>query len=243
MFDNSSSWQYQVKKSQRSLLTEEELSVSICINDVHVAELDQKSARIFIEKYEWLGNVGAARYSYGLFCKKLLLAVVCFARPTSSQSFKSQLHVVDDLCVYQLCRGATSPIAPKWAGSFLISSALKMLSKQRRVCAVLAYADPRAGEVGIVYQAANALYLGLMDSRGPGQYIINGKSFHPRSVYRTYGTAKHDVLIEVDPFYERIQRTKKHRYIFITAKGARRKLILHALRPHIKTAPKRTMPL
>ena len=104
---------------------------------------------------------------------------------------------------------------------------------------VVAYADPRAGEVGVVYQSANALYLGVMDSRGPGEYVILGRSYHPRTVHRVFGSAKHAVLFNVDPSYVRIQRTKKHRYIFVTATGSRRKLIVKAISPYVIAPPRR----
>lgn len=107
------------------------------------------------------------------------------------------------------------------------------------MCVVLAYADPRAGEVGVVYQSANALYLGPMDSRGPGRYVIKGRAYHPRTVHRVFGSAKHRNLVSVDPEYRREQRTKKHRYVFITATGSRRKKILKALVPFLKVPPKR----
>ena len=232
-------WQHQVKESQRLLLPKAKVSKPIDVNEVVVSQVAYAAARSFIEQYEWLGNVGSAQYYYGLFAGNDLLAVVCFARPTSSQSLSRQLGGIEDLSVFQLCRGATSPLAPKWAASFLISRALKLFARTRRVCVVLAYADPRAGEVGVVYQAANALYIGEMESRGPGEYIILGKRFHPRTVYRVFGSAKHERLLAIDPCYVRIQRTKKHRYLFITAKAGRRKRLLAALQPHLRAPPKR----
>lgn len=239
MFEVGACWQYQVKESQRLLLPPSELAIDVVVGEAEVRELEYARAKQFIEQYEWLGNLGSAQHFYGLFFREKLLAVVCFARPTSSRSLRKQLWAIEDLSVFQLCRGATAPAAPKWAASFLISRSLKMLARTKRVCVVVAYADPRAGEVGVVYQSANAYYLGEMDSRGPGEYVILGRRFHPRTVHRVFGSAKHSRLLEVDPDYQRIQRTKKHRYVFVTARAGRRKRVLDALRPFLKEAPKR----
>ncbi len=242
MFDSGACWQYQVKQAKRRELSLEDLDVFVPVSEVRVEEVGYRLACDFIEQYEWLGNLGSAQFFFALLWREEILSVVCFARPTSSSSLKSQLGEIPDLSVFQLCRGATSPIAPKWAASFLISKALKLMARSRRVCIVVAYADPRAGEIGVVYQSANALYLGMMDSRGPGQYVILGRAYHPRSVHRLFGCARHDVLSKIDPGYLRIQRTKKHRYVFVTAAGSRRKLIMKAIAPHVKAPPKRFHP-
>lgn len=239
MFDSGACWQYQVKQAKRLGLSAEELDVFVSVSDVRVEEIEYRLAKDFIEQYEWLGNIGSAQFFFALLWRDEILSVVCFARPTSGSSLRAKVEGVPDLSVFQLCRGATSPIAPKWAASYLISKALKLMAKARRVCIVLAYADPKAGEIGVVYQAANAIYLGMMDSRGPGQYVILGRAYHPRAVHRVFGSARHDVLSTIDPCYMRLQRTKKHRYVFVTAVGARRKLIMKALAAHIKIPPKR----
>lgn len=240
MFDADVCWQYQVKQSKRLELSIEALDVFVPMAEVRVEAVNYRVAKQFIEQYEWLGNLGSAQVFFALLWGDEILSVVCFARPASRSSLKKQLGIIADLSVFQLCRGATSPIAPSWAASHLISKALKLLAKARRVCVVVAYADPRAGEIGVVYQSANALYLGVMDSRGPGQYVIRGRAYHPRTVHRVFGSARHESLKKVDPNYVRIQRTKKHRYLFVTAKGARRKLIIRALEPHLRPAPKRS---
>lgn len=239
MFDAGVCWQYQVKQIKRSQLATDALETDIPVADVRVEQIEYGVAKSFIEQYEWLGNLGSAQIFYALFWGDQILSVVCFARPASSASLRTQLSGISRLSVFQLCRGATAPIAPRWASSHLISKALKLLARARRVCVVVAYADPRAGEVGIVYQSANALYLGITNSRGPGQYVIGGRSYHPRTVHRVFGSARHERLIQVDPGYVRIQRTKKHRYVFVTARGSRRKLIIRALRPFLQRAPKR----
>lgn len=230
-------WQYLVKLRKRGSSSASPLKISS--SETTVVPISLETATSFIEEYEWLGNVGSAQRCYGLYCGKRLLAVACFTRATSPVAFA---RLWPNLCrkrLFQLCRGATDPFAPKWAASRVISGSLKLLRKQVGAELVLAYADPRAGEIGVVYQAANAFYLGLTDARGPGEYVIRGVRMHPRTVFRRFGTAAHDILVKIDPEYTRIQRAKKHRYAFILAKGRRRSDLLGLLTPLVRPPPKR----
>ena len=208
---------------------------------VAVSELPFAVARSFIEQYEWLGNIGAAKYCYGLLVDGALASVVCYTTPSSPIAYRSLLGSDFVATAFQLCRGATAYWAPKWAASKTISGSLKMLRRREGADLVIAYADPRAGEIGAVYQAANALYLGLTDSRGPGKYVIGGGEYHARAVQKHFGSAAHDYLVEVDPHYRRIQRTKKHRYCFVLARGIRRRTVLERVAHLIHPFPKRRL--
>lgn len=204
-----------------------------------VKRIDLATARDFIEEYEWLGNVGSSQRCYGLFHQAELLAVCCFTRVMSPGGFRRLLPLVAGGMIYQLCRGATAPFAPAWASSRLIARALRLLRRETGAELVVAYADPRAGELGVVYRAANALYLGMTDARGPGAYRIAGQLLHPRTVYRRYGSASHETLSRVDPNYQRLQRNKKHRFVFVLATGRRRAAINEMLEPMVRAAPRR----
>jgi hypothetical protein len=228
-------WQFKVKLKKAR---EDNCSRSIEGLSPQVLEISQAEARKFIAEYEWLGNAGASRYCYGLKYNSELAAVVCYARPTAGAAFASMIEISPS-GVFQLCRGASTHWAPKYAASMLISRSMKMLEVRKDAKLVVAYADPAAGEIGIVYQASNALYLGLSDSRGPGAYVIAGTSYHPRSVHRIFGCARHKVLVEVDPNYQRIQRTKKHRYVYVLGGEMERQRHIKRLTSRVRPYPKR----
>lgn len=229
-------WQYRVKQA-RALIEPE--SPNLSHTSPKVSEISQMEAGEFIVKYEWLGNSGVSRYCYGLKYGVHLAAVVCFARPTSPAAFNSLLGRKFGPGVYQLCRGASAHWAPKHAPSMLIGEALRRLEAKTAARIVVAYADPEAGEIGTIYQATNALYVGLTNSRGPGKYIIDGKHYHPRSVHRVFGCARHAVLVTHDPNYVRLQRTKKHRYIYLLGTNAERQVARAALDAIVRPYPKR----
>ena len=238
MFDPTVCWQYLVKCKEGLSLGQSERS-DISPNDTVVRPVPYRDVKEFIERYEWLGNLGAAQFFVGLYHGETLLAASCFMRATSKGCLSSLMKGLSIGPVFQLCRGATSPIAPKWAGSHLTSAALRILRKETGAEVVLAYADPRAGELGVVYRAANAIYLGLTDSRGPGHYVIQNRAMHPRTVHRQYGCARHEVLGKVDPGYRRVQRTKKHRYMFVLVKGSKRRKILQRIVGRVAEPPLR----
>lgn len=204
-----------------------------------VSRIDFGRAKRFITKYEWLGNIGSAKYCYGLSIRGQLAAVVCYTTPTSPVAYARILGPEVRRSVFQLCRGASAHWAPTWAASMTISRSLRLLERDYGARVVLAFADPEAGEIGTIYQAANALYLGISNSRGPGKYIIGGVEYHARAVQKHFGCAAHEYLIEIDPNYKRFQRTKKHRYAFVLGRGTARKRILEKLQPLVRAYPKR----
>jgi len=208
-------------------------------NNLRISELKYSIAKDFIEKYEWLGNIGSAKYCYGLHVYDELVAVVCFTTPSSPSAFAKLLGDANARHTYQLCRGASSPSCPKWGASKLISCSMKLLRIKTSARVVVCYADPEAGEIGTVYQASNAYYIGMTSYTGPSAYIINGIKYHARSVPKRFGSAKHDVLFELDNDYSRIQRTKKHRYVYILDRSINGKHIKISLEHLIKEYPKR----
>lgn len=232
-------WQHLVKVSHNKPAAGSFFSTLIRTVRPHVRVVDFSDAQQFIERYEWLGNVGAASLSYALFYEEHLAAVVCFSPPTSPTGFSKLLKGVKQRQMMQLCRGASVHWAPNNAASRLIGGALRDLHRNRCIRWVFAYADPRAGEIGTVYQAANAIYLGPTDARGPGHYVINGEVMHPRAVYRAFGSARHETLVKLDPHYERHQRNKKHRYVFILGSGQAKKQMIERLGDLIRPYPKR----
>jgi hypothetical protein len=204
-----------------------------------VCDIPFALAKEFIERYEWLGHIGSAKYCYGLIMHGTVAGVVCYTAPTARNAFANVLPLLDPDRIFQLCRGASAHWAPPYAGSQLISGSLRLISKTHGADLVIAYADPQAGEIGAVYQAANALYLGPTESRGPGKYVIMGKEYHARAVPKKFGTAKHAALLQIDPNYRRYQRTKKLRYVWATGNRKSRKAITSALAHLIRDYPKR----
>jgi hypothetical protein len=121
-----------------------------------VATISRTHALPLILQYEWLGNIGRAKYFVGLFSdSQKLHGVVCFGYGPAGKI--RQRIGSPALC---LERGACVHYAPKNAASFLITHACKLIYRLTSTPLFFAYADPMAGEYGAVYQASGWNYLG-----------------------------------------------------------------------------------
>jgi len=69
--------------------------------------------------------------------------------------------------------------------------------------------------------------------------VILGRRLHARAVPKHYGSAAHTHLLRIDPEYKRFQRTKKHRYLFVLARGQARNRLLARVAHLIKPFPRR----
>jgi len=230
-------WQYLVKTQMGS--REPADLISKDTDDVKVIPIDWKEAKRFITIYEWVGNMGTSKHCFGLFIGGRLVSVVCYGPLVAPTHYASILGKELSKSAIQLCRGASTYWAPKWAPSKLISNSLKILHRTQKISVVLAYADPEAGEIGTIYQACNAFYLGETSSGGGKRYVINGHSYDPRKVVKKFGSRSHAHLLKIDPSYESITIKPKHRYVFILGSRKEREGILARIMPLISAYPKR----
>ena len=230
-------WQYKIKCEKR--LSNNGFIPDVDFSIFEIRKINYHVADEFIKEYEWLGNIGAASHCFGLYFENLLSSVVCYSPPVSPVFLQKILGRDISKNVMQLGRGASTYWAPKWGPSKLISSSLKLMYKEESTKAVIAYADPNAGEYGTIYQACNAYYLGMTDPGGAKIYIISGKKMHPRSVYRKYGTRKKSKIIKIDPDFRTIPIAPKYRYLFVLGKKRARDQVLEKVKHLIKHYPKR----
>lgn len=231
---NSTCWQYLLKVEAQSL--NHCPPAHIHTSEVICRQITYTEAKEFILQYEWMGNMGTSKLCFGLFLGESLTAVCCFG-PTVAPTKLN--NILNGASVIQLCRGASAWWAPKWAPSKLIGWCLRWLYVNSDFYCAVAYADPVAGEIGTIYQACNALYLGLTDPKHSCYYIINGHKYDPRKVVAKFGSRKKTFIANIDPYFETIPINKKHRYLFIIGPRKRSKRIISELRPMIQPYPKR----
>jgi hypothetical protein len=229
-------WQYLIKTKKK--LDSPTFKIERPISN-RVVQISWNQAKEFILEYEWLGNMGTSKHCFGLFVNDRLASVVCFGPPVAPSRYKRILGEELSNCLVQLCRGASTYWAPKWAGSMLISKSIRLLRDKTSLLIVLAYADPNAGEIGTVYQSSNAYYLGMTSSGGGKRYIINGHSYDPRKVFKKFGSRSKEYLLNIDPNFSATPITTKHRYMIISGTRIKRQEVLKALQPIICQHPKR----
>jgi hypothetical protein len=139
--------------------------------NARVVEISRTEAESVILEYEWLQNMGSSRYYYGLFFGPYLAGVTCFGITAGTNSHasvcgKEHAHFVTTLTRGACVHWADAPrissdgrVHTGAAASYLISHACKLMSEVG-FHVFIAYADPAAGEEGIVYRASNWTYCG-----------------------------------------------------------------------------------
>ncbi len=210
-------------------------------DDWKIHQLAYKDAKDFVLEYEWLGNMGTSKLCFGLTFGEHLGAVACYGPPVAPTRYQSILGGQMSSKILQLCRGATSYWAPRWAPSKLICQSLRSLHSEYGTRAVLAYADEVAGEIGVVYQACNAVYLGKTSPGGGKRYVINGHNYDPRKVVSKFGSRARAHLLKIDPHFQTIPINPKHRYMFVLGNSRERREVLESIRPFIQPYPKRNV--
>ena len=103
---------------------------------------------------------------------------------------------------------------PKNAESRVLAVTVKLLRRSRDIRALISYADPAAGHVGTIYQAAGWSYLG---QNPPARYLDfgDGTLRHPRSTFSTYGTSSLSLLRSRGIKAKGVLVNGKHRYCLV----------------------------
>lgn len=173
-----------------------------------VEAIGRREAADFIKRYEYLGTVGRSIAHYGARnAAGELVAVAIFGTPSK---------LPDGVIVLE--RGACVHWAHPHTASWFIPKAVKLASADHGWKVYYAFADPFAGEIGTVFQAANWTYTGIgspgRTTKGaprPRDYFTDGKMTISDKAYYKRG-------LSVDsPGWKRIQKQAKHRYVWIEA--------------------------
>ena len=90
---------------------------------------------------------------------------------------------------------------------------------------VVSYADVDQGHVGTIYQATNWIYVGLMNEGTRSDFIIKGKSMHPRSVgAKGWKVSLEWIRTNIDKNATQNIMKGKHKYIYPMNKKMRKKV-------------------
>jgi len=194
-----------------------------------------------MEEFEHLGNVGLGVWHYGLYRSDSLLSVLsfgptCFSGKRDRPTQLAQAHGCHSI---QLCRGGTAVHAPRNTASVAVSSALRAIQRDIGPALVTAYADPLYGEVGTIYQASNAYFLGWTDPKGQANYIIHGQRVSGWVVRKRYGTRALPRLRQIDPDVVAEKLRPKMRYALVAAHGRQRRMLQVSLADLAQPYPKR----
>ena len=166
------------------------------------------------ETYPWLKKKHYAKriphicFAFGLYKDKDLIGVITYGIPASDalcrgicgDNYKHMVLELNRLCLQE---------NKKNEASILVSHSLKLLPKPK---IVVSYADTSQNYVGYIYQATNFLYTGMSTKRT--EWRMKGSNKHSKTITEQ-STLKE--RIKNTELYERVERPRKHRYIYIVA--------------------------
>lgn len=199
-----------------------------------IREIDFNTAMEVLIKNHYLHRRAPYSHAYGLFEVQTgkLVGVVNYGVTSSTTLLKGICGEAEMNNIYELNRLWVDDSVPKNGESYLVGNTLKMLDKE----IIVSFADTSQGHVGYVYQASNFLYTGL--SAKFYDYVVKGKEHLHRSTY-AYGLTVAELKKKYgeDNVY-RVERSRKHRYIYFNANKKRKKELLKALNYKVLPYPK-----
>jgi len=175
------------------------------------------------ESYPWLlkkhyaKRIPSISYAFGLYDELELIGVVTYGMPASPflcVGVCGEHNRNDVIELNRLCLDGNE----KNQASFLVANSIKMLPKPK---IIVSYADTAMGHIGYVYQATNFLFTGTTKERTDMASENGGHSRH------NSGDST-----------KRVDRSAKHRYVFIHGNKQDRKRLLKELNYDVLPYPK-----
>ena len=156
--------------SQASFWDADDITEPIHVRDTIIGPASTADVREFCRRYHYANGEGNAAHSWGLWHGPVLLGVIAFNNGTGP-AVRAVFGPEHANRVWHIGRLAMAETAPHNSESRLIAGSLRAVAADYPdVWAVLTYAATGQGHVGYVYQATNALYLGMT---APDRYFID----------------------------------------------------------------------
>lgn len=231
-YDKEHCWQYEVKMQT---LQEDLSELHINPQDIqlyqlefrHIPSEDQegcKHVRDFIERYEWLGKLPVwVTHRFAAFYGDIMVGAIVMSTPNRFSNLLGEEYKNREKLI---SRGATISFAPKNMASWIIMKSILWMVRNTDFVLFTAYADPKAKELGTVYQACNFYYLG--NWFGDAISYVNcetGKSFGSSYFAQRSVIKKASILYGVD---------WKKDYVVLNAKGNKRIINWSAMSDAVK---------
>lgn len=187
-------------------LLEEKKALASDFRNASVREISLAEARNLVIASEWLGNLGSSEHAFGLFFGEYLAGCVCFGSTAGTKVRASVCGSAHADRIISLTRGCTLPWADPLrrsadgrvhtgsAGSFLISAACREMTK-KGYNVFVAYADPKANELGTIYQSAGWQFCSYTSPtekfRRPDGKVFDARNIHLLTRDRRFGKLRY----------------------------------------------------
>ncbi|MBI2858117.1 MAG: DNA methyltransferase [Chloroflexi bacterium] len=196
----------QVKHPQASLQSDGMLL------DLRVLPIPMVAAREELVRHHYLRSFpGGTKIALGVFCgRRLMGALTLGVGPYLGHMLVDRARPDDGICLTRLW---LADELPKNSESRVLSVVLRSLRRHTELKFVLAYSDPAAGHIGVVYQATNWLYTGL-SSAMPLYDLGDGVIRHSRSLAHGCGTHATGYFAAREIDIGLVPQAPKHRYVY-----------------------------
>jgi hypothetical protein len=201
------------------------------LGDWSVRQVDNATAQQIVVQHHYLHRKGPCSQAFGLFDNLgELRGVVMYGTPSSS-ALRAGIAGKDQANnVMELTRLWIDDSTPKNSESYLIGNSIKHCAKE----IVVSFADTSQNHLGIVYQATNWIYTGLSAKRTDWQ--VQGIDKHGHTWADKYTAVEMRELF--GNRFTLVPRSRKHRYIYLNAKGKRKKELMALLKYEQQPYPK-----
>ena len=196
-----------------------------------IARISYKQAMDAVISNHYLHRKAPCSVAFGLFLGDELKGVVCYGTPSSAPLRMGIAGKENASNVVELTRLWVCDSVPRNGESFLIGRTIAQSGKE----IVVSFAEVDQGHVGTVYQATNWIYTGLSAKRT--NWTIEGVNSHCQTIADKYTAAQ--VREKFGDAFSLKDRPRKHRYIYINAKGKRRNDLLSMLKYLQQPYPKK----
>lgn len=201
--------------------------------------IDTPTAKRWLNQYHYLGGTHAV-WSYGVYCPDLI-AVVSLGQPANRNGVASKYGLQPWPGNHEITRVGVHPEGPKNTASRAIALVAREYARRGHEW-VFSYADTGQGHHGGIYQALNAVYVGLSPARSA--LVVDGAPVHVRTLanrYRCDGTELLDRLRADGHEVVRVSdgRSAKHTYVLPIGNRASRAAIRKHLGAYALPYPKR----
>lgn len=183
-----------------------------------ISQINYKTAMDIVVKNHYLHRKAPCSIAFGLFLDGIIKGVICYGTPSSSPLRIGIAGKENILNVVELTRLWVDDSVPKNGESYLIGNTMRKSGKE----IIVSYAEIQQGHIGTVYQATNWIYTGLSAKRT--NWTIKGINKHCQTIADKYSSK--EIREKYGDDFSLQPRPRKHRYVFINAKGSRKKTVI-----------------
>jgi hypothetical protein len=149
--------------------------------------LDKKKSKNFIMTNHYSGTCPNTKYFFNILLKNKIIGSAGLGQVIGR--FQSKKYYPENPeKLIELRRLVLIDDTPKNTESWFIAKIIHYLKNNTDYEAILSLADPNFGHNGTIYKASNFRFIGYDGDRRK-RIFIDGKEFHPRSLYDIYGTS------------------------------------------------------